>query len=281
MKINKNVAAAQINPELGNIEYNSLNIIKLIKKAEKEKADIIVFPELSITGCPMLDTIKRFPVIVENNLSWLNAIAENTGNISAIVGFIEKDNNGKLYNSAAHINNGEIKNIVRKNILSDYDKHFSKGDTQNIIEIAGMKCALIIGEETNDFNDSVDLIVNISADVSRNGLEFEKSKELKKIAQRNSAPLIYVNQAGAIDNYSFAGASRVLDKNGLEISKAKDFEEDFLTVNLSEVGKEAAAVNIVSKPLNYEQDLERTYKTIIQGIRDYFNKTGFKRAVLG
>ena len=113
---------------------------------------------------------------------------------------------------------------------------------------------------------------------------------LSFISKSYKTPLIYVNQVGAIDNISFDGSSRMFDKDGNLIARAKSFEEQFLIVNPEKnIGKIYPLTKGLEKSLTeqkvftleYESDLERTYKTIIQGIRDYFNKCGFKRAVLG
>ena len=113
---------------------------------------------------------------------------------------------------------------------------------------------------------------------------------LSFISKKYKTPIVYVNQVGAIDNSSFDGSSRVFDKNGKLLARAKSFTEQFLIVNphqnLGKIypltkGLEKTLTEAKIYTLEYEPDLERTYKTIVQGIRDYFNKTGFKRAVLG
>ena len=113
---------------------------------------------------------------------------------------------------------------------------------------------------------------------------------LSFISSKYKTPVVYVNQVGAIDNISFDGSSRMYGSNGELIARAKSFEEQFMVVNpISGEGEIYPLTNGLEKSLSeqkvftleYESDLERTYKTIIQGIRDYFNKCGFKRAVLG
>ena len=113
---------------------------------------------------------------------------------------------------------------------------------------------------------------------------------LSFIAKKYNTPIVYVNQVGAIDNSSFDGSSRVFDADGKLLARAKSFEEQFLIVNPKEkIGKIYPLTKGLDKSLNeqkvftleYESDLERTYKTILQGIKDYFKKCGFKRAVLG
>lgn len=140
------------------------------------------------------------------------------------------------------------------------------------------------------YQDGPEIFINCSASPTRAKKEQLKHNMLSFIAKKYKTPIVYVNQVGAIDNSSFDGSSRVFNSNGELIARAKSFEEQFLIVNPKEnIGKIYPLTKGLDKSLNeqkvftleYESDLERTYKTIIQGIRDYFKKCGFKRAVLG
>lgn len=134
------------------------------------------------------------------------------------------------------------------------------------------------------------VFINCSASPSRAKKEQLKHNMLSFVAHDYETPIVYVNQVGAIDNCSFDGSSRVFDKNGKLIARAKSFEEQFLIVNpIENIGKiypltkglEQSLSEEKVFTLDYENDLERTYKTILQGLRDYFEKNGLKRAVLG
>ncbi len=138
--------------------------------------------------------------------------------------------------------------------------------------------------------ENPEVFINCSASPTRAKKEQLKHNMLSFIAKRYKTPIVYVNQVGAIDNCSFDGSSRVFGANGELIARAKSFEEQFLIVNPKKgVGKIYPLTKGLDKSLTeqkvftleYESDLERTYKTIVQGIRDYFNKCGLKRAVLG
>lgn len=138
--------------------------------------------------------------------------------------------------------------------------------------------------------ENPDVFINCSASPTRAKKEQLKHNMLSFISKKYSTPIVYVNQVGAIDNSSFDGSSRVFDKDGKLLARAKSFTEQFLIVNphkkLGKIypltkGLEKTLTEAKAYTLEYEPDLERTYKTIIQGIRDYFKKTGFKRAVLG
>ncbi len=138
--------------------------------------------------------------------------------------------------------------------------------------------------------ENPDILVNCSASPTRARKEQLKHNMLSFVSRKYQKPFVYVNQVGAIDDNSFDGSSRVFNAKGELIARAKSFEEQFLVVNpIKGEGKiypltkglEETLTSQKVFTLDYEPDLERTYKTIIQGIRDYFRKNGFKRAVLG
>lgn len=331
------IAIAQINPIAGNLKYNAQKISTYIKKAQTLNLDLVVFPELSLMGYPIEDTIVRYPFLVCENIKWLRALAEITDNTAALVGFVEprkKTSEGKpFYNSVAILQHGKIQGIIRKSLLPTYCEfndyryfepscvsgvqpectlgNFDETVVQSMpkcYEINGIKYGISICEDIwndDDFfeksfypnnpikelaESGVDVLINCSASPSRVKKEQLKHNMLSYVASKYKVPIIYVNQVGAIDNISFDGTSRAYDENGKLFARAKSFEEQFLVVNpqlnQGEIfplvqGLEKSLTEQKIFTLEYDSDLERTYKTIIQGIKDYFFKCGFKRAVLG
>lgn len=332
-----NIIMAQLNPLPGCVEQNALKVMANIKKAQDLNADLIIFPELTLMGYPIMDTIDRHPVIVQENLKWLQEIAKLTGNTHAIIGFVEPRNGqitGKrYYNSVAVLGEGTIKGVVRKSLLPTYSEfndyryfepspvvgvqsgefigNFGKGQivsSGGLIEINGLKYAIVICEdgwndkdfftnplyELDPVNELVksnpDIIINCSASPTRSRKEQLRHNIFSFTAKKYNLPVIFVNQVGAIDDISFDGSSRVYNAKGELIARAKSFEEDFSKVNIIKnegiiepltKGLERTLTEQKVFSLDYEPDLERTYKTIIQGIRDYFKKNSLKRAVLG
>ncbi len=329
-----NIGLAQINPILGDIQYNSNKVVKYIKYAESIGLDMVIFPELTLTGYPIEDIIDRYPVVVEENLKWLKEIAKITGNTRAIVGFIEKvkiNTGRRYYNSVAVMGDGKIESIIRKTLLPNYAEFYDMRyfepspvigaqpaetlcnlqkpvDYPKLNIINGKKYGITICEDcwNNDeffvpnlypvnpvrvlAGEFPDIIINCSASPTRTKKEQLKHNMLSFISREVKTPFIYVNQVGAIDNNSFEGSSRVYNARGELFARAKSFEEQFLIVNpIKGLGKIYPLAKGLEKTLrepkvftlDYEPDLERTYKTIVQAIRDYFAKTGFKRAVLG
>ncbi|MFA7658107.1 MAG: NAD(+) synthase [Candidatus Gastranaerophilaceae bacterium] len=333
---NGNIIMAQLNPLPGNVEENAKKVIKCIKSAQEAGADLVVFSELTLMGYPIMDTIDRHPVIVEENIKWLKKIAKQTSTTHAIVGFVEPRNGeivGKrYYNAVAILGMGKIQAIVRKSLLPTYSefndyRYFEPSPVvgcqpaddlgnfgadkiiknNGLIEINGLKYAIVICEDgwnDKDFftnplypfdpveilvKQTPDVIVNCSSSPTRSRKEQLKHNMLSFVAKKYSIPIVYVNQVGAIDDISFDGSSRVYNAQGELIARAKSFEEDFAQVNIKTGGQIEPLTRGLEKTLaeqkvfslDYEPDLERIYKTIIQGIRDYFRKNGLKRAVLG
>ena len=332
------IGIAQINPIAGDIEYNAKKVLKYINLAQNIGLDLVVFPELTLMGYPIEDTIDRYPIIVEDNIKWLKEIAKITTKTCAIIGFVEprEDINvgKKYYNSLAVIQNGAIKSIVRKSLLPTYCEfndyryfepspvvgcqsadtlcNFDESKIENCpktIIINGIKYGISICEDCWNnkefFNDNIlyskdpiqelseeepDIFINCSASTTRAKKEQLKYSMLSFISKKYKTPLVYVNQVGAIDNNSFDGSSKVFDSDGKLIARAKSFEEQFLIVNpiknIGEIypltnGPEKTLTEAKAYTLEYNPDLERTYKTIVQGIKDYFHKSGFEKAVIG
>ena len=124
---NGSIGLAQINPIAGDIEYNAKKVIKYINHAQNIGLDVVVFPELTLMGYPIEDTIDRHPIIVEENVKWLKEIAKITKSTSAIVGFVEPRKydhltGKKYYNSVAVLQDGKIQGIIRKSLLPTYSE---------------------------------------------------------------------------------------------------------------------------------------------------------------
>lgn len=332
-----NIVMAQTNPLPGNVEKNAKKTITYIKAAEAIGADMIVFPELTLIGYPIQDTIDRHPVLVRENVKWLQEIAKKTAKTYAVIGFVEPREAEKMgkkyYNAVAVVGEGKVLSVIRKSLLPTYSEfndyryyepspvvgaqpgetlgQFGRDkieDLDKLTEIKGHKYGITICEDIwndKDFfsnpmyeldpveelvKQKPDAIVNCSASPTRSKKEQLKHNMFSFVSDKHKTPIIYVNQVGAIDNSSFDGSSRLYDSNGKLIARAKSFEEQFLIVNPAKsLGHiyplTKGLVKTLKSPkafsLDYEPDLERTYQTIIQGIRDYYQKSNLKRAVLG
>ena len=309
------IVLAQIDTIAGDIKTNSEKIISCIRKAKENSADIVIFPELSLIGYPCGDIFMRHKSIIEKQIKALEKIAFETQGITALVGFAEptNDSNKKpFYNSVAVIQNYKIINITRKRLLPNYGefndyRYFEPSkEVPKIFKINSQKYGILVCEDSfNDKsffkNDSLyaidpvkdlikqrpDTLINCSCSPSRCNKEFIKNSLFSSIAKKYKVNYIYVNQAGYADNLSFDGTSRIYDKNGDLVLRAKTFDEDFVItsdlkgeINPLPIGMDKE-IKIDDFELNYNNDLDRTYKSIIFAIREYFKKNGFDKAVLG
>lgn len=309
------IVLAQINTIAGNIQYNAEKIEEYINKAKEDNADLVIFPELALMGYPFGDIFMRHKSIITRQLDALNKIALKTKNITALIGFAEptEDTEKKpFYNSVAIIQNGKIINIVRKRLLpnycefNDYRYFEPSKETPELINVNGEKFGVIVCEDSfNDksfFKDDCmyridpiaeimkqkpDTIINCSCSPSRTGKEHLKNSLFSSIAKKYKVNYIYVNQAGYADNLSFDGLSRIYNSKGQLTARAFAFKEDYILTDnyqgkINDIPKGMdKKVEINNFDLNYKNDLDRTYHSIMLAIKEYFYKNGFKKAVLG
>ena len=232
------IALAQINPNVGDIKGNASRIISIIKNT---KADIIVFPELSITGYSPQDLLLK-DNFVEENMKALRKIIKNTKNKFAVVGFVEKAHN-ELYNSAAIIGNRQVMEIHHKICLPNYTifdekRWFREGSSATTFDFNGKIIGVSICEDiwfpetTKKQKDKgADLIINISASPYSKGKIEVIENILKQRWEENKIPVIYANQVGAQDGIVYYGHSMYF-RDGKAIKKCRDFEEDTLIVDV-------------------------------------------------
>ena len=247
------IGLAQINPIAGNLEYNSNKIIEYIAQAQSLNLDIVAFPQNALIGFDMFDFINRYPFIIQESRKYLEKIAQNCTKISALIGFIDEDKN----QAYAILRNGKIDKIIKN-------------------------CDLITSKE---FHDGVEFLIKPTAEPSRANSQSKREKALKQLAIQMKRPIVEINQVGSIDSWSYSGQSLACDENGEIFSRALDFEEQLLVLNPFRKIGEIYSLGPKEQPfefsLDYEWDLKRIYKSIVQSIRDYFAKCGLKRAVLG
>lgn len=293
------IALAQLNYHIGNFENNTQRIISNIELAKAKGADIVVFAELAICGYPPRDFLEfeDFILLCEQSAQ---EIAKHCTEIACIVGLPVKNPvlEGKdLFNAAYFIANGEIKQVVKKALLPTYDvfdeyRYFEPNTVFDCVDYKGKKIALTICEDLWNINDNPlyvscpmdelikqqpDLMINIAASPFDYGHDEDRIKVLSDNAKKYRLPLFYVNQIGAQTEIIFDGGSLVLDQEGAVKAEMKYFEEDLQVFDLDEVQ------NVKNKYPAAERstDIEQIHDALILGIKDYFAKSGFKKAVLG
>jgi NAD+ synthase (glutamine-hydrolysing) len=241
---NVRIALAQINTTVGDIEGNKQKIIEFIKQAVSYNADVLLFPEMSITGYPPEDLLFKTHFI-QDNIKALQEIAQIVPkSLIAVVGFVDID--GDIYNAAAVINNGKVVAKYHKNYLPNYGvfdemRYFQKGNKALVIQFGDVRMGITICEDiwypggparAEALYGDAQILANISASPHyQKKLEW-REKMLSTRANDNLAIVAYVNLVGGQDELVFDGASLVLDESGKVLARGKQFEEDLLVVDV-------------------------------------------------
>lgn len=289
------IALAQLNYHIGNFESNTNKIIKVINEARDSGADLVVFAELSITGYSPRDFLE-FDEFIQNSEKAIRQIAEHTNNIGVIIGAPVKNNNPKgkpLYNAALFIHDKIVRSEHHKALLPNYDvfdeyRYFEPGKEFSVVEFKGKRIALTICEDIWNLTDqplytgcpmdylkdqSPDLMINIAASPFDVDHHEDRLQILENNTTKYNAPIIYVNHVGAQTELIFDGGSMVMNKKGQIVEQLAFFKEDLKIVDTADFDN---AIND-SAP----GKIERIHKSLVIGIKDYFGKLGFKKAIVG
>ena len=277
------IALAQVNPTVGDLVGNSSMVLENIKRAEKAGADLIVFPEMVLTGYPVEDLALRQTFQDASKAAIKELAKKVTGDITAVVGYLDHDGTGPQ-NAVAVISSGDIKYRYIKCHLPNYGvfdeyRNFVPGNQSLVFELKGVKIGVAICKDIWQFSGPVAQLAKAGVDlvVVPNGSPYERNKDdqrlalVKERAKDFGAALAYVNMVGGQDDLVFDGDSILVNKNGELILRSKQFEEQLI------VGSVDGAAQI-AEPL---ADNGEIYQALVLGLRDYVNKNGFKSVVLG
>lgn len=294
------VTLAQLNYHTGNFDLNTQLIIDAISKAKLAQSDLIVFSELSVCGYPPRDFLE-FNDFINLCTQSVQQIATHCVGIAAIIGSptVNPKIEGKdLFNSAYFLNEGKIEQIIHKTLLPNYDvfdeyRYFEPNRVFEIVNFKGKKLAITICEDLWNLNanpmyiqcpmeelikQQPDCIINIAASPYSKVQINTRLEVLKTNAIKYQLPLFYVNHIGAQTQLIFDGGSCVLNSKGEVVKQLKRFEEDTLSVDLDAINSmESVSVIKHNETVNY-QDIEQA---LVLGIKEYFRKQGFKKAILG
>lgn len=296
------IALVQYNFLIGDLEYNKSRIILGIKKAVDEKADMVIFPELALTGYPPQDLLEYNEFITQCE-AHMRDIAKYCTAIAAVVGGPSRNTTGKgkpLFNSAWFLNEGKVSYIANKSLLPNYDvfdeyRYFEPSKGFGHVEYNGMRIVLTICEDIWNTSEipmysfspleeikSIvpDLIINISASPFNYNQSTLRRKVLLDNASKYGKPIIYVNHVGAQTELIFDGDSMVSDASGNIREQLASFEEDFRVVELTSDFFQAGKIKEVHEN-NEDKQIGLIHDALVLGIKDYFAKMGFKKAILG
>jgi len=307
------IVLAQQNYHIGNFESNTKKIISAITAAKEQGADLIVFSELAVCGYPPRDFLE-FTDFVNKCYDALQEINVHADTIGVLIGSPARNTvkEGKdLFNAAFLLYEGKIQAEVHKTLLPTYDvfdeyRYFEPAFEWNVVEFKGKKLAITICEDIWNLVDNPmyryspmdqliaqqpDVMINLSA----SPFDYTHADDRKAICRNNvlkyGLPLLYCNAVGSQTEIVFDGASLVFDKHGNLCKELPFFEECVFAVDIDDDG----AVQLpVAEPvdalpvseldpdtLQPELNIDKVYDALITGIRDYFAKMGFKKAILG
>jgi NAD+ synthase (glutamine-hydrolysing) len=283
------IALCQINSTVGAIDLNKNKILDFYEKAIAENSDIVVFPELSITGYPPQDLLLDKEFIASNN-SAINTLAR-ASSIPLIVGYVRSENK-QIFNSAALCKNGKIVNNYDKILLPTYDifdenRYFTQGKSPSVWSIQSNGKTVNIGIQIcedlwdDDYDEKVsfvqkqkgaDFLINISASPFREKKFNDRVNQINQKVKELKIPFLYCNLVGAQDELVFDGSSFAIDKKGACFAYSESFLEDILYVDL----------NTKSRiKIKYKSKYEDYFNALTLGIKDYFSKTNNFEALIG
>ena len=301
------VALGQINPTIGDFDGNRGLIEAAVTDAMRAGADLVVFPELSLSGYPPKDLLERqgFLAAAQNSLrelaAWQAAQGSSGATPGIIVGFPEilpPDPTGlPIANSAALVEDGRVPAVRRKSLLPTYDvfdewRYFAPETAPQIVSFRGRRLALSICEDIWNDGDfwprrlyrddpierlvkaGAELIVNISASPFTLEKRALRPRMLAATARRWGLPLVFVNQVGGQDDLIFDGASAVFDGQGQLLASGRELAPDLVIADL----EPGAARPAPSAPVSLER---AALDALVLGTRDYARRCGFTRALLG
>ncbi len=292
------IGLAQINPVIGDYPYNAEKIMAFVHRAKARGCDLVVFPELALSGYPPRDLLEKGDFI-EAGLACLDRLVASIDGIGVICGVVDKNprpEGNALFNSAVLFEDNQILQKVQKRLLPAYDvfderRYFEPGTDAGAFGYRGYRIGLSICEDIwndKDFfprkiypqdpvrqmvENGANLLLNISASPFFMGKNHFRTRMLSLIAKKYGVGLIYVNQVGGNDSVLFDGASCAFDASGTCIGRAKDFREDLVVVDMAEGKGELHPAS--------QSNVEAVWKALVTGTFDYVTKCGFSRVLVG
>lgn len=294
------IALAQLNYHIGDFDRNTAAVVSAIHAAKTKGANLIVFAELAIGGYPAKDLL-RSPAFLEHCASATTEIAKHCVGIACIIGAPIRNTSGKgkpLHNAALFIADGHVQHVIHKGLLPDYDvfdeyRYFQPAEGFGCIDYQGTKIALTICEDLWNItspqmyrrspmdllaDEQPDLIINIAASpFSYNHLN-ARLEVLRTHAKNNAVPLLYLNQVGAHTDIIFDGRSIVLSPVGELVDMMASFLE---AIHYYEINSGSVTPLQPADPVHHPLDTPLIHQALLLGIRDYFGKSGFTKAVVG
>lgn len=274
------IALAQLNYTIGDIDGNTSKIIDAVERAKREKADLVIFAEQSVSGTPAFDLLCKttFLELCEESLA---RIAEHCDTVAAIVGLPILSSRGTLSAAAVIENRRVVRCVTKKNITARREMGFIVGgDGVESVEIAGEKVAVVVGDDLKvirEIDRNVDTVISINARRYGKGMLSQRYETMHNIAFVESKNIVIVNQIGCSGEIVYDGTSGVIDKQGRLTLKMKSFEEDFAVYDTA---AEHAEIKLPDSLFRHDRTA-MNYSAAVLGLRDYFHKNGYTKACVG
>lgn len=279
------LALAQLNLTVGAIEANTDAMLAAAGRAAEQGAELVLFPELAITGYPPEDLLFRHDLYqrVDAALARMAAASLHT---ALVVGHPWRQD-GKLYNAASFFYQGQLLGRYFKQLLPNYGvfdekRYFSAGNASCVIDFKGHQLGLLICEDVWEPAPmagakaaGAELVLSLNASPYHRGKAWIRESLLARRSKENGLPLLYLNLVGGQDELVFDGRSKVFNAAGELTQSLAPFEEQLALVRLAGKAPVAAEIRPVLDPL------AEVYQALVLATRDYVNKNGFNGAVLG
>ena len=283
------ICMAQINTVVGDIVGNTDRVLSVSRAQQVEGAQIVVFPELTLTGYPPEDLLLRDDLRLRTDKALQMLCSALPEELFVIVGY-PRFRHGALYNTAGVITKGEVVAEYDKQRLPNYQvfdekRYFSEGTEPCVISVSGIQFGLTICEDI--WHDGpaakaraagAQVLINLNASPFHRGKQAERIERVREAALSHSIPILYINQVGGQDELVFDGGSFAVDASGAVCVSVKMFEEAFAEVLLDTLDDGLTVSGDIAGPL---EDLESVWQALVLGLRDYIEKNGFPGVVLG
>jgi NAD+ synthase (glutamine-hydrolysing) len=294
------IALAQTNSTVGDLSGNAQRILSFTRRASQQNAEVVVFPELTLTGYPPRDLLEKQSFLdqTEQHLAQLAADTAHL-HLTVICGTVTRTGSSSgnpIYNTAAVLEGGQIVFRQNKMLLPSYDvfdetRYFEPAPKQFPLALGGVPTALTICEDAwNDkqfwerrhySRDPVEelahtgatALISINASPYHMGKRALRREIFSTTARRFNLPIVYVNQVGGNDQLVFDGSSFAMNAQGEVIASASSFEEDLVLFDTQTLAGD--------QHHNYPDECEAAYQALVTGTRDYIRKCGFERVIIG
>ena len=284
-----NIVMAQINTLVGDIKGNTQRILDVCVDQSALGVDMVVFPELTLTGYPPEDLLLRQHTTDLTAAALERLCQDLPDGLAVVVGYPRRQG-GLLFNSAGVLYNGAVVAEYDKQCLPNYQvfdekRYFEAGADTCVVTIKGLPIGLTICEDiwhpqpaANAAAAGAQLLINLNASPFHRGKQSERTAQVSALARTHQLPILYVNQVGGQDELVFDGGSFVVDARGDVQHRAIEFAEVMLSVEIETSPQLKVASGAVATPLD---ELDAVWQALVLGMRDYVNKNGFPGVVLG